>query len=578
MLRWCEGVWLKNGTYARALSRVVSYFLTRIEAKNLNGKEKKRLEELLNNDLQLLAELSKVGTDYMCYGNSFTLIYTPFLRMLECSECKIILKIEEIPKFTFEDCVFHWQCPHCNKASTCKEPQDHKLNDISDVKILRLNPHEMQLVEHPLSGEKQFFWDPPAEVVKKIKDGDPFFIRGFPWEMIQAVSQGKMFEFAPGVVYHCANTTLSGIRAKGWGVSPMMHVFHLAYYVQTAKLYNEVLMNEYIIPFRVVSPAKGSGPTGDPLQNSSVGNFNGKLLKMLDEHRRNPGGYYALPFPIDYQAISGEGATLTTHEHINAAVDEMLNAVGVPAELYKGTIQFQALPTALRLFQQTWPGFVRELNNWLQWCIDQLSEMYNLDKPKVALQPVTLADDLEKRNILLQLLAGNRISAETAFAPLGLDPSEEGKRILSEQEEAQEAQDEYTERMAQRKQLQQEMQSQQPGAAGPAGTNAGQPGGDPSQGGAGGQPGPQNSAWNTANMTPEDMQNAAATEAQRMLQLPYEIRRTQLNQLRQTGGDTLWMLVKGEMDKLRSSAKSQGGYSALQQMVNPQGPGMGGGQ
>lgn len=562
MLRWCEGVWLKNGTYSRALSRVVSYFLTRLEISNFSGNSKRINEQLINDDLQLLAEMYKVGTDFMCYGNSFTMLFPPFLRSLECPKCHIILKLDEVGKYKFESKKFHWRCRHCNKDVQCGKPNDNKLNDVAKVHVHRLNPHEMQVIEHPISGRKQYLWDPPQDIITKIKQGDSFYIQDFPWEMIEAICDDKMFEFADGVVYHCCNSSLSGIKAKGWGISPMMHVFHLAYYVQTAKLFNEVLMNEYIIPFRVVSPAKGNGPTGDPLQNSSVGNYNSRLLRMLDEHRRSPGGYYALPFPVEYQAISGEGAQLTTHEHINAATDEMLNAVGVPSELYKGTIQFQALPTALRLFQQTWPGFVKEMNNWAQWCVDQLAELYNIDAIKVKLQPVTLADDIENRNILLQLLAGNRISSQTALAPLGLDPKEEGQRILTEQEESQEMQEEYQQRQQQRQQLMSEMQQ--------GGQAQGQAQGQGGMGG--GQPGPQNSAWNTANMSPEDMQNAAMTEAQRMLQLPYEVRRTQMSQLRSTGGDTLWMLVKGQMEKMRSTARSQGGYDALQQMVNPQQP------
>jgi hypothetical protein len=35
--------------------------------------------------------------------------------------------------------------------------------------------------------------------------------------------------------------------------------FSQAFHVQMLKLYNEVLCQEYIVPFRVISPAPGSG-------------------------------------------------------------------------------------------------------------------------------------------------------------------------------------------------------------------------------------------------------------------------------------------------------------------------------
>ena len=49
------------------------------------------------------------------------------------------------------------------------------------------------------------------------------------------------------------------------------------------------------------------------------------------------------------------------------AVDEFLNAQGVPEEMYRGTLQWQALPAALRLFERTWVHMGTEYNQLLNW-------------------------------------------------------------------------------------------------------------------------------------------------------------------------------------------------------------------
>jgi hypothetical protein len=54
------------------------------------------------------------------------------------------------------------------------------------------------------------------------------------------------------------------------------------------------------------------------------------------------------------------------------------------------------------------------------------------------MQPVTLADDVENKQILLQLAAGNKVSMHKALAPLGIDPDEDIKTIFEENAQFQE--------------------------------------------------------------------------------------------------------------------------------------------
>jgi hypothetical protein len=338
--------------------------------------------------------------------------------------------------------------------------------------------------------------------------------------------------------------------------------FSQAFHVQMLKMYNEVLCQEYIVPFRVISPAAGSEREADPMVHSNVGSFNNRVLSMLNQHRRKPGGYYAVPFPIEYQVLGGEAEKLVTTELIDQALDEMLNAAGVPAELYKGTITMQAMPAALRLFQQTWPHLVAAYNGWIRWLVDGVSKALNWEPVVAQLQPVTLADDMENKQILLQLAAGNKVSMHKALAPLGIDPDEDLKTIFQEQSQFQQYSDAYQQKMQNRQQMMQNMQSTTM-------QSAGVPQGGP-------QASADPSAATQANVTPDQMMGQAEQMAKQLTGMPMEQRMSEMRKIKNSN-ETLWALVKAKMESLRGSAETQGKQQMYQQ-AQQQAQGGGSGQ
>jgi hypothetical protein len=236
------------------------------------------------------------------------------------------------------------------------------------------------------------------------------------------------------------------------------------------------------------------------------------------------------------------------------------------------------------------------MNGLIQWMLDQISGLMNWENVRGRLQPVTLADDIEKKQIQLQLAAGQQISRQTAYAPLGINFREEVKRMFEEEQWYQETSARFQEEQAQKQELQQQMSqgvaaNQQqmmappgmmppggdpaamaagggmpPGAAGapPAGDPAAAGGAMPTGGGS-----PADAAIQQlqgGQVTPEDMMAQAEQIAYQMLGMPYELRRSELLKIKKAN-ETLHALVIAQMQKVRQSAKSQGGFQALQQQV-----------
>jgi len=163
---------------------------------------------------------------------------------------------------------------------------------------------------------------------------------------------------------------------------------------------------------------------------------------------------------------------------------------------------------------------------------------------------VTLADDVEKKHIWLQLAAAGIISRQTALAPWGVDPYKEQEKMFDEQREFAEQEQEFQEDMEQR-QLGQAAIRGQLGPQGAAGAAAG----PPPMGGP--QVSPQ-------GMSPMDVMAQAEEETQRMMQMPASMRRGRLMELKNSN-PTLHALVKQGLEQTRSQARSEGQAMVLQQ-------------
>lgn len=547
ILRWSESLWHRNGTYAMASQRVVSYFLTKVDITDASEDEKKKYIDFLENQLKVMTELEYLGKDFLCYGNSFSSLYVPFRRFLRCSKdgCKVEQPIDKVD-YKFKAFKFEFTCNACGHKNIQEKPIDRRTMEEHRVRIIRWSPHHIKLRYHPVSREYRYFWDPPANVRKQINQGDPFWVESMPWEMIETIKKGPgtLFEFAPKVIYHMREESLSGIYTNGWGVTRFLTNFSQAFYVQILKLYNEILATEYIVPMRVVSPAPGSSNAADPMISTNLGSTAAKVMQMFRNFRRNPGGWNFVPTPLQYQAMGAEGMQFSAFELIDQAMDEMLNAAGIPAELYKGTLTIQALPAALRLFQQTWPHLVSAYNGWLQWLMESLSIVFNWEPAVAKLQPVTLADDMENKQILLQLAASNQVSKHRAFAALGIDVEEDQKTIFDEKKTWDEAQQQYQTEMQNKQTMEQQMQSSTMQAAGAA---------PPGQAAQQGQ-----------SVSIDDKMAQAEQMSQQLLNMPYEQRKGELLKIKKAD-PTLHALVKQMMEDQRTQNESVGGQQVQQQ-------------
>ena len=585
VLWWAEYLWNNNGTYREASRRVSRHFLTSLEPEDCTDKDKEDYVEFLDNQLNIWTVLGSFGDDLQCYGNVFLSVYLPFRRYLACSNCGYMQPIE-VAEYSFKEFKFKMvkKCPLCKLQAEYLRV-DFPSQEEERIKLIRWNPREIEIIENQISGDKTYVWKIPAYIRTRIKRGDKILLETTPWEIVEAVSQDSHFEFESGQLFHASEENVSGILTGGWGLPRILANFKQAFYCQILKRSNEAIAFDYILPLRVISPHPGSSEKTDPLKSINLGSFVDQVQRMIASHRSDPASWHQMPFPMDAQIIGGEGKSLIPVDVLKWATEELLNDLGYPFELYTGSLQVQAVPTALRMFQMQWAHIPAAYEAFLNWAWEQISPAMGWNSVTWKLSPVTLADDLEKRGILLQLMGAQQVSPQTALGSLGIQPREELRRIYDWQRAQAEESRQFEEDQAKEQEMQELVSMVSPSPVqqlmsqgmGPGGMP---PGGAP-MGGAGGAPGmgmpmdPMAGGTTTpqGGTTPADMMNQAEQIAAQLLSMPYEVRRSQMKDLEKMN-QPLYALVKDKMSEIRQQAKSQGGYQALKSMV---GGGPGGG-
>tara|TARA_R110002020_G_scaffold276042_2_gene491243 strand:- start:10188 stop:11987 length:1800 start_codon:yes stop_codon:yes gene_type:complete len=592
-----------------AMERVVSYFLTDIEISgDVSDDEKSKYGEFLSDSLHTMDFLQNMMRDRMCYGNAFGSVLVPFRRYLMCPKTGDLYPLHIVYKGTQFD--FKWSgefefiatCPKTKWRGPWKvvdKPEDEE----EHISLKRWSPHEIEILHDPYTDEMSYLWRIPEDYKRLVKQGHLFHLERASEEVLKAIKNDHMFRFNDDAIFHMKEPTLAGIRNRGWGLPRSLVNFRQIYYVQVLRRYNEAIALDYVIPFRLITPApRGGGNAGgmaaqDPMMFYNSGDFRSQVKGMMNRRRQDPASWQILPFPVNYQMLGGDADQLAPKDLLDQGMETLLNESGTPVELYKGTLSLQAAPVALRLFESTWRNMVQEANTLIQWLLKSISQLMSWEPVEGSLTRVTIADDMNKQMAALQLMMGQQVSGTTGLKAIGYDWDTEQRLLSEEAQKQQELQARTQEEMEQAGFAAEVAKGVNPmappppdggqaGAMGAPGSMAGAvAAGGP--GGGGNPPGPDAQSAMGAGMTPvsayvetmgpntpitpNDLQAAAESLAQQLLGLDEGTKDSQLRELKQFN-PTLHALVREKMDDIRRQTRMQGGAMLMGQQ------GMGGGQ
>ena len=441
VLQWADTLWLRNGIYSQAIKRCVRYFITDVELKGEGVDHDTRLkyQQFLIDEVNILDILAQVGDDMIAYGNSFTSISVPITRSLVCPKCGSSRPLDNLePKLDYEwkNYQFSGVCPTCKTKVVFNRVDTQKAVPGNTIKVIRWSPQHVSVEYCPITGSAKYSYRIPASESAAIKKGSHVYLRSVPWELVEAVKEDKSFDFNPTTFLHikCATSASLDSNLRGWGLPLFMSNFSQVVHLQILERFNEAIAMDAIMPFRVITPPQGAGNRMDPMLTNNMGNFMGSVRRMLRQHRQDPTSWHTLPLPINYQALGGEAKQLVPVELIDRAQDVLLASMGVPQEFYRTSLSSTGgPPISLRMFEKSWVRYVTQLDDWLNWFVDQVARIMDWESGITAkLERVSVIQDDMTKQVKLNLASAKVISQRTALRAFGLDLDQERAQILEE--------------------------------------------------------------------------------------------------------------------------------------------------
>jgi hypothetical protein len=561
-LDFCLFLYYLNPLYRRASTRVISHFVTDIDFTGKDGDQDERDEfkSFLINDLDIFGALLEVGQEWSAYGNAFLRLHLPFDRVLvDHRDGKY--KEYALPMFgadvKYDYKAMKYDVPDPTTFDKPKEKRsrikldfiDRPSRDKSRIRLRKIDPRQVVLQHSFMSGKQQMIYRFEPEWVTMIKNSIMYQVNETPMSMLKAIALEQDFLFNEGQVFHFKAPTISGVSNYGWGLPETIANFRHIHQLQVLRKIDESVGLDYMLPFRMFHPVPSS-QASDPMNYMLLNRWGSEIKEVIKRRRLDPFAIHALPFPVTYQEFGAQGKSLAPKELVEYHNNVLLDSMGYPAELFKGSLQVQQIPTAVRLFENSFHFIHQGFDRIVKWVSGRICDYVGQQRLEASLQLPRLADDLERQRVYMQLAAGAEIPRSIAYGPFGIkDPVEAAKQRAQEDIEIQKEQMKLQSDF----QRQQEIgsmdnvlaqQAQQGGAAGssPAGMEGGMAGGE---------------------MNPLDIQNKAAEMAQQWLQLPVGERQKQMAAVR-TSNPNLHAMAKQKMEEMRSQAESQGRDSLSQ--------------
>lgn len=499
-----------------------------------------------------------------CYGNGFLRLHFPFDRVLidhrdgKYKEYALPMFGNDV-KYDYKSMKYDvpdpltFHKPKDQRTRVKLDFIDRPSRDKDRIKLRKIDPRQIVLQHAFLSGKTQVLYRFEPEFVTLIRNSVMFQVNETPMSMLKAIAMEQDFLFNEGQVFHFRAPTISGVSNFGWGMPETIANYRHIHQLQVLRKIDEVVGLDYMLPFRLFSPVSNT-QANDPMNYMLLSRWGNEIKEIIKRRRVDPFAMHALPFPVNYQEFGAQGKSLAPKELVEYHNNVLLDAMGYPAELFKGSLQVQQVPTAVRLFENSFHFIHQNFDRILKWVTKRVLDYIGQAQMGVQLQLPRIADNLEKQNVYMQLAAGAEIPRSIAYAPFGItDPVEAAK---------QRAQEDIAIKKEQNK-LQADFEREQSVGSMDSilAAQAQQQGG-----GNGSSPaGPAISSGAAGNVSPLDIQQQAEEMAGKWLQLPIGERRKEMDNVRATNPN-LHAMAKQKMEEMRSQAGSAG----VQQLSQPQ--------
>jgi hypothetical protein len=445
---WCEYLYYQSAHISSAIKKLSDYPITELSYDSEDANLRNKYKSILEDKLRMRDHLQRFGLDLFIYGNSFVSISPEAIRLLICNKCGESLSIEKAQDIKFEiteenksiKAFFSYYCPWCKSKVKTSKIKRMIVKDASKISITHWDPKEISIHTNPFTGNSEYRYNPSSELYRYVEDNDPLILKETPLELLCAIKSKKyVYKFGSDQLYHDKMQAPSGLNL-GWGFPPMAAAIPMFLYATVLRKANEAIALDHMVPFRIIYP-QPTGTSADPIRHISLANLQSELEEGIRRHRQDPLEIMYSPVPIGVEPVNGQGRALLTLGEVENAESNIVTAIGVPPEFFRGGLSSAAAASSinLRMLENQLQVYITGLNKLLEWTIKKTSSIMGAEPPiKVTLTDFKFVDDVQQKQLVLQLsqIMGDVLSKQTQLEPYGIDLNRErkkrGQEILDE--------------------------------------------------------------------------------------------------------------------------------------------------
>lgn len=469
LFKWSEYLLYNSAHIYAALRKFGELVVTDIEYSTSNDSLRRKYQQLYSKTLKIKGALLRAALDKHVYGNHFSSMYQPFVRLLKCPDCTHLVNIEHVDyKFELKKLAFMYTCKKCKKHVTGKVV-DRKITAPSKIHIIRWDPKQIDIEYNPITGQSVYYYNIPQDVKDKVRAGSKHLINSTPMEFLENIRDNKLFRFEKDAIFHSKVASPSGIDQQ-WGFPPLASTLKLFLYTMVLRKANEAIALEHIVPMRILHPAQQG--TQDITQMISFSRWQGEMKDNIRRWRRDPLHVMFAPVPLGVATMGGDGRAMLTLGELQEAEKNIMAALGVPQEFLYGGLTKAGMEATLRLIENQTQNDADDMNDLLQWYTDKISKFLGWERTDTTLAPLKMVDDTETKQTLIGLATGAGgaapiVSLTTMAERLGIDlDRERSKRLQEAIDEAKFQQKLQTEMQKMQNTLTQQVQQQVAGGQG----------------------------------------------------------------------------------------------------------------
>ena len=216
----------------------------------------------------------------------------------------------------------------------------------------------------------------------------------------------------------------------GWGKPLIIHSMGRMFYLYVLRRSQEAIALQRIMPLEFIFPQANAQQ--DPYQHINLSSWQSGIHDEIRQWRIDPNYISVVAVPLGFERLGGDGRALLLGPEIEVTNKEITGGMGVPLEFVFGGLSWSGSSVSLRTLENHFLLYRRLLLRFVNWSKNRIRLYLGIPDIDIGFTEFKMADDVQRKQIVIQLNAANKISDHTMLTELGFDYDDEQEMIEKE--------------------------------------------------------------------------------------------------------------------------------------------------